>query len=195
VPAPIVAEVSDTRTRASNSSSGLSGAPLSWRRSSAPRKGPAITRRDERSMRVKARAVILIDGRLIVAEQRRRGRTEHSLPGGRVNERESVLAALKREVAEETGLDVTPGQLVYVSEIVESVRRHDLELIFLAEPFGVPGLNAFKAIDVQGGERLAMNPPILEEIARDLASGWRETPRWLGNLARSLHPPLGTDGR
>jgi ADP-ribose pyrophosphatase YjhB (NUDIX family) len=143
-------------------------------------------------MRVKARAVILIDGRLIVAEQRRRGRTEHSLPGGRVNERESVLDALKREVAEETGLEVTPGQLVYVSEIVESVRRHDLELIFLAEPCGVPGLNAFKAIDVQGGERLAMNPPILEEIARDLASGWRETPRWLGNLGRAGRPSLGT---
>jgi len=143
-------------------------------------------------MRVKARAVILIDGRLIVAEQRRRGRTEHSLPGGRVNERESVLDALKREVAEETGLDVTPGQLVYVSEIVESVRRHDLELIFLAEPFGVPGLNAFKAVDVQGGERLAMNPPILEEIASDLASGWRETPRWLGNLGRAGRPSLGT---
>lgn len=143
-------------------------------------------------MRVKARAVIMIDGRLIVAEQRRGGRTEHSLPGGRVNERESVLDALKREVAEETGLDVTPGQLVYVSEIVESVRRHDLELIFLAEPFGVPGLNTFRAVNVQGGERLAMNPPILEEIARDLASGWRETPRWLGNLGRPRRPPLRT---
>ena len=59
-------------------------------------------------MRVKARAVILIDGRLIVAEQRRRGRTEHSLPGGRVKERESVLDALKREVAEETGLRCRP---------------------------------------------------------------------------------------
>lgn len=146
-------------------------------------------------MRVKARAVILIDGRLIVAEQRRRGRTEHSLPGGRVKERESVLEALKREVAEETGLDVAPGQLVYVSEIVESVRSHDLELIFLAEPVGVPGLNGFKAVDVQGGERLAMNPPILEEIASDLASGWRETPRWLGNLARALRPSLGKDVR
>jgi ADP-ribose pyrophosphatase YjhB (NUDIX family) len=144
-------------------------------------------------MRVKARAVILIDGRLIVAEQRRRGRTEHTLPGGRVNERESVLDALKREVAEETGLEVTPGQLVYVSEIVESVRRHDLELIFLAEPFGVPGLNAFRAIDVQGGERVAMRPPILEEIARDLATEWRETPRWLGNLSRTPRPALRTD--
>jgi 8-oxo-dGTP diphosphatase len=144
-------------------------------------------------MRVKARAVILIDGRLIVAEQRRRGRTEHTLPGGRVNERESVLDALKREVAEETGLDVTPGRLVYVSEIVEAARTHDLELIFLAESSGVPGLNAFRAIDVQGGERLAMRPPILEEIARDLASGWRETPRWLGNLGGSARPALGTE--
>ena len=90
-------------------------------------------------MRVKARAVIMIDGRLIVAEQRRGGRTEHSLPGGRVNERESVLDALKREVAEETGLDVTPGQLVYVSEIVESARRHDLELISSPSPSGCRG--------------------------------------------------------
>ena len=36
-------------------------------------------------MIVKARAVILIDGRLIVANQRRRGHSELSLPGGRVN--------------------------------------------------------------------------------------------------------------
>lgn len=85
-------------------------------------------------VRVKARALIWIDGRLIVAEQLRRGRKELSLPGGRVNDHEAVLDALKREVAEETGLEVAPGRLLYVSEIVQSVRTHDLELIFLAEP-------------------------------------------------------------
>ena len=89
-------------------------------------------------MRVKARAVILIDGLLIVANQRRRGESELSLPGGRVNRYESVLDALKREVAEETGLAVVPGRLLYVSEIVQSVRSHDLELVFLAEASGVP---------------------------------------------------------
>jgi 8-oxo-dGTP pyrophosphatase MutT (NUDIX family) len=135
-------------------------------------------------MRVKTRALIWIDDRLIVAAQRRRGRTELTLPGGRVNRHESVLAALKREVAEETGLDVTPGRLVYVSEIVESVIAHDLELIFLAEATGVPSLNGFRAIDVTGGERPQVRPPILEEIARDAATGWRDTPRWLGNLGR-----------
>jgi len=112
-----------------------------------------------------------------------------------VNDRESVLDALRREVAEETGLDVTPGRLVYVSEIVESVLRHDLELIFLAEPFGVPSLNTVRAVDVRRGERLEMQPPILDEIAHDLASGWSQTPRWLGNLGRPPRTRLGTGAR
>lgn len=136
-------------------------------------------------MRVKARALIWIDGRLIVAEQRRRGRKELSLPGGRVNDHESVLDALKREVAEETGLEVTPSRLVYVSEVVDSVRAHDLELIFLAETSGVPSLNGFRAIDLAAGERPPVRPPILDLIASDAAASWRENPRWLGNLARS----------
>lgn len=66
-------------------------------------------------MRVKARALIWIEHRLIVAQQQRRGRTELSLPGGRLNDHESVLDALAREVLEETGLGVEPGRLVHVA--------------------------------------------------------------------------------
>jgi len=135
-------------------------------------------------VRVKARALIWIDRRLIVAEQYRQGRRELSLPGGRVNARESVHEALRREVAEETGLEVDPGRLVYISEVVESVRTHDLELIFLAESRGVPQLRRFRTIDLNAGERPPVRPPILDLIAGDIAAGWRDTPRWLGNLAR-----------
>jgi 8-oxo-dGTP diphosphatase len=134
-------------------------------------------------MRVKARAVIWIDGKLIVAEQTRRGRRELSLPGGRVQARESVMDALRREVAEETGLQVVPGRLLYASEIVESVVQQDLELIFLAHADGIPSLSGLKAIDLKSGERPDVRPPILEHIARDASSDWRDTPRWLGNLA------------
>ena len=133
-------------------------------------------------MRVKARGLIWIDGRLIVADQPRRGRRDLSLPGGRVNAQESIFKALRREVSEETGIDVEPVRLVYVSEVVESVLNRDLELIFLCDPRGVPRLRGFRSIDVQAGERLPIRPPILDLIARDAASGWQDTPRWLGSV-------------
>jgi 8-oxo-dGTP pyrophosphatase MutT (NUDIX family) len=144
-------------------------------------------------VRVKARAVIWIDGKLIVAEQRRRGRRDVSLPGGRVDDHESVLDAVKREVAEETGLAVVPRQLLYAFEVVASVRVHSLELIFLAETLGVPNLGRFRALDLNDRARCpSVRPPILDEIARDYTSGWRENPRWLGNLARTRQPRTGS---
>jgi len=134
-------------------------------------------------VRVKARALVWIDGRLILAEQRRRGQPELSLPGGRVNAGESVTEALRREVLEETGLVIEPVRLLYVSERVGPAATQDLELIFLARSVGVPRLGGLRAVDLNGGERPDVRPPILDLIASDAATEWRGTPRWLGNLA------------
>jgi ADP-ribose pyrophosphatase YjhB (NUDIX family) len=127
-----------------------------------------------------------VDGRLILASHTRGGCPQLSLPGGHVKRDESVIDALVRNVAEETGIPVMPCQLLYVAEVVNSIRPHDLEMIFLARPNGTPSLNGFRAIDLLGGERPEVRPPILEVIARDTASGYRETPRWLGNLWRPM---------
>jgi ADP-ribose pyrophosphatase YjhB (NUDIX family) len=139
-------------------------------------------------VRVKARAVIWLEDRLIVAEQLRYGRRELSLPGGAVKDGESVIEALMREVTAETGLEIASGSLLYAFELVNFV-QHDLELIFEATTNGVPSLNGFRAIDLREAIGIDLRPPIVDELVRDLAAGWRDNPRWLGNLAHSTARP------
>ena len=55
---------------------------------------------------------------LLVANRKSGGRREWSLPGGRVDRRESALQALTREVREETGLEVINwSRLLYATTV------------------------------------------------------------------------------
>ena len=55
---------------------------------------------------------------LLVANRKSSGRKEWSLPGGRVDRRESALQALTREVREETGLEVINwSRLIYATTV------------------------------------------------------------------------------
>ncbi|MCB9779127.1 MAG: NUDIX hydrolase [Alphaproteobacteria bacterium] len=62
-----------------------------------------------------------------------------ALPGGFVDEGETVEAAAVREAAEETGLDVTLDQLLYVySDPARDRRRHTMSVVFTGHAVGVP---------------------------------------------------------
>lgn len=146
-------------------------------------------------MRVKVHAITWIDGLLIVARQAGcEPQPEFTLPGGHVNAHESIADALKREVSEDTGLEIDPGPLLYVSEFGEPAGTHDLELILLAKASGVPMLRGrFTAIDPDGDPPPDIRPAILEQIAADARNGWRSTPRWLGVAPSGL--PAAHDGQ
>lgn len=143
-------------------------------------------------MRVKVRAVIVYQGRLLVVPERRLGAHSHlTLPGGRIGRWESVSEALVREVREETGLDVAMGPLLYVAEVTPPRGDQDLNLIFLAEPIGERSVSHLAFVDLAHDDHPLVLPPIVEEIARDLEQVWEHTPRWLGNVwDESFDQPL-----
>jgi 8-oxo-dGTP diphosphatase len=84
-------------------------------------------------------AAIFRDGRILLvkrAEQPAKGRW--TLPGGRVETGETLVAAVAREVAEETGLTITVKELagyreVILDEAVADRGRHFVILPFVAE--------------------------------------------------------------
>jgi ADP-ribose pyrophosphatase YjhB (NUDIX family) len=137
-------------------------------------------------VKVKVRAVIVRDGRLLVSREFRQGIEHILLPGGRVRDGESITDALIRELAEETGLAVVPQRLLYVAEVVGMYGVHDLNLVWLAElsdPQVAISDNALVGLD--SPQARAMMPPIIEQIAADATNGWPQQARWLGNVRRA----------
>lgn len=60
--------------------------------------------------------VVIEDDRILLLNQDTDTGRSWSLPGGKVEEGETLAAALVREMREETGLDVEPGRLLYVCD-------------------------------------------------------------------------------
>ena len=137
--------------------------------------------------RVRVRAVIWVNDRIVVHRGRRRGRPHVTLPGGRVNERESVTDALRREVREELGVAIELGDLLFAGEVHSGARHQDVELVFaakLTDPTAASGLDLVDP-GAPGGEVL---PPVLDRLAG--GAGADAGVRWLGNLyAPREHSP------
>lgn len=104
-----------------------------------------------------------------------------TFPGGRVNERESVTDALRREVLEEIGIEVEIGELMFAAEVLSGAHRQDIELVFAAEPRQqIP--TSVHLVDPADAD-LGILPPILDRVM-----AWRAgtlADRWLGNIYTS----------
>lgn len=89
------------------------------------------------SIRIRV-AACLVDGDRIVLVTHRKGATSYQLlPGGGVDEGETLTQALAREVTEETGLTATIGRLLIVCESIDpDGKRHILNLVYAAEITG-----------------------------------------------------------
>lgn len=140
---------------------------------------------------------MLMDGKVVLARHRAGASTYHLLPGGGVRYRETLEEALRREVAEETGLVAKVVRPLFINDTIDpSGRRHVVNLTFWAEVSGgeitaCPDDRRVEAVDLVEPASLSgldLRPPLADAIGNALATGIEvcET-RYLG--------PLFTEGR
>jgi 8-oxo-dGTP diphosphatase len=90
------------------------------------------------NFRVRAAAIILNEAKevlLVFHRSPSTGEEWWTLPGGGLENRESAIEAVFREIKEECGIECKPGRLVYVREFIGGYEKdvHHVELFFTAE--------------------------------------------------------------
>ncbi len=127
--------------------------------------------------------VIALPGDRVVLVRRKHPPPGWALPGGFVDVGETLEAAAVREAREETGLDVTLVDLLFVySDPRRDPRRHTVSTVFLGravgEPVGADDADEARAFawDALPSPIAFDHPEILRDARRLLLTGTRRRP-------------------
>ena len=134
-------------------------------------------------------AVVVVAGdHLLLIERPEFG--DWVLPGGRPRDHENMGSCARREVREETGLDVHPNRCGLVLEVNDPVNRtRTVELVFRAEQFDTTGPLVGEAgrhpqwVAISRLPQLCLRPPIAGYLP-DVAWQRGEMGRYVGNMWR-----------
>ncbi|HDP35225.1 MAG TPA: NUDIX domain-containing protein [Candidatus Hydrogenedentes bacterium] len=143
-----------------------------------------------RGPRVRVAAVIVRNGEILLAEHLKDGRAYYLLPGGGVDQGETLREALARELWEETRLDVTPGRLLFICEsIAPDHSRHIIQLAFAADIEAEampskgddPRVSGAYFFPPEALPEMPLFPPMQETLVAGLRHGFPDAPPSLGN--------------
>ena len=145
----------------------------------------------EKRLRVRVGVIVVHGGKVLLARQHvSQGQDFWVLPGGGLKKAEGLLDCARREIAEETGLEIEPLRLLYAGDFFKG-EKHVVDTFWLARVVGgelkrraeeIDSLQFFEA------ERLAeldMRPRAIGELlSRGLREGFGSETVYLGKYFR-----------
>jgi len=136
---------------------------------------------------VRVAAVVVKDGRVLLARHEKGGESYWVLPGGAVEPGETLAEALQRELREEAGLAVEPGDIIFVNDGYRP-EAETVAIYFSAALRGEAGAGApspekvlreVRWVRLEELEQLDLRPNIRSELVEYLRTG-RVRSRYLG---------------
>lgn len=141
-----------------------------------------------RQPRVRVAVVITKDDSILLVQHRKGAQRYWLLPGGGLDFGETIAEAARRELWEETGLDIKIGGYLYLSEaIAPDGTRHMVQVTLKAElvdeaPFVIPDGDVIESVEwvpVSALAGLDLRPAMAGPLMRSHAEGFAHEMRFL----------------
>ncbi|MBI4448611.1 NUDIX hydrolase [Candidatus Woesearchaeota archaeon] len=136
----------------------------------------------------RAMAVVLDGNKILLCRKERMGTSYWALPGGQIENGESMTTAVAREVKEETGYDIAIEKWLYVRHCNDVLRGRTFEVYILGRVIGgkpsaemVDDIKEIRLVSIGEISGLELRPAVLKDVLlSDIASGFAKNPRDLG---------------
>ena len=146
-------------------------------------------------LRIRVAVVVVHEGKVLLARQHvSRGQDFWIVPGGGLKKGEGLLDCARREIAEETGLQIEPIRLLCVGDFFKG-DRHVVEMFFLGRMVGgelrrrAEEIDDLQFFEVESLEEIAIGPhAVAELLVKGLRDGFGSVAMYLGKYRKDGPP-------